>query len=290
VDDEAVAAHESGHGDAHREDAVGLRDRRLATRQEACDALGRGACRRPGGPSLRRHPQRQRARPGRTARPRFPRQTVTKASPLCAAVIPSSTAFTDFQLFSASMRASQPCTYACREVAADRLAQREQPGAEVVCDGDRITAHIVVPGAEDVIVQDLQPLPGALLGPLRLPQRVRSARGHHRLASTWRDWSVPLSWAWWTRPTAPPRAPAWALWLPAPTSWFPTATAPRCCSRPACPSCATTSDSRSCARGSAWWSSGWPRAGGPDCVDEVPYDFCAACVDVAQLPKDEVGF
>ena len=37
--------------------------------------------------------------------------TVTNDSPLCAALIPSSVAFTDFQLFSALMRASQPCTY-----------------------------------------------------------------------------------------------------------------------------------------------------------------------------------
>jgi hypothetical protein len=37
--------------------------------------------------------------------------TVTNDSPLCAAVTPSSVAFTDFQLFSALMRASQPCTY-----------------------------------------------------------------------------------------------------------------------------------------------------------------------------------
>ena len=41
-----------------------------------------------------------------------------------------------------------------------------------------------------------------------------------------------------------------------PTSWAPTAIAPRCCSRPACPSCATTHDSHGCARDSASWSSG----------------------------------
>lgn len=36
--------------------------------------------------------------------------TVAKASPLCDAVMPSSTVFTDFQLFKAFTRASQPCT------------------------------------------------------------------------------------------------------------------------------------------------------------------------------------
>lgn len=45
-----------------------------------------------------------------TAHPASNVYTLTNASPLCAALSPSSVAFTLFQLFSAFMRASQPCT------------------------------------------------------------------------------------------------------------------------------------------------------------------------------------
>ena len=74
------------------------------------------------------------------------------------------------------------------------------------------------------------------------------------------------------------------------TSWAPTAIAPRCCSRPACPSCATTrAFARLCARLGLvefWLASGkWP-----DCADEVPYDFRRACEEVRDVPKDDFGF
>lgn len=63
----------------------------------------------------RAHASRQgpcRKKTSASERPRAPAlHTVTNDSPLCAAVIPSSVAFTVFQLFSALMRASQPCTY-----------------------------------------------------------------------------------------------------------------------------------------------------------------------------------
>ena len=95
-------------------------------------------------------------------------QTVTNDSPLCAAVILSSVALTCFQLLSAFIRASQPCDVGIvGKVATDHFAEGEERRAEVVGDRERITAKVVVPRAEDVVVEHLQPGLRALLAPLQ---------------------------------------------------------------------------------------------------------------------------
>ena len=124
----------------------------------------------------------------------------------------------------------------------------------------------------------------------RHPRRARSAFRQRRDASTSRGSCTRRISAWSRKPTGRPRPPASVRAEPQTTSWVRTATAPGCCSTPACPSCATIRASCPCARGSASSSSGWRRANGPTASDDVPYDFKAECEKVREIPIQEFGF
>jgi TolB-like protein len=102
---------------------------------------------------------------------------------------------------------------------------------------------------------------------------VRRAAGRIRIVAHLVE-ATGTTTVWSTWPTRRRSAPAWDPEALTTTSWVQTLTAQLCCSRPACRNCATTRAFPTCARGSAWSSTGSAADSGP--IAPRPYPTISA--------------